>query len=153
SIRGTVFRQTMFAEFERAIHQVSERGEPLTGNKLNEMYLALLRKYHGENEGVMTIDDAYGVEWAYIPHFYYDFYVFQYATSMSGAVWFANQFLGGDEKVRDAFINVLSAGGSDHPHDILLKEAGLDMRKPDAYQAAFTRMSDLMDRIEKLLDE
>ncbi len=153
SIRGTVFRQAMFAEFERAIHVVSERGEPLTGNKLNEMYLALLRKYHGEKEGVMTIDDAYAVEWAYIPHFYYDFYVFQYATSMSGAVWFANQFLGGDEKVRDAFINVLSAGGSDHPHEILLNEAGLDMRKPDAYQAAFARMSDLMDRIEKLLDE
>jgi oligoendopeptidase F len=72
---------------------------------------------------------------------------------MSGAVWFANQFLKGDEKVRDAFIRVLSAGGSDYPHNILLNEAGLDMRKPDAYQAAFTRMNDLMDRIEALLDE
>jgi oligoendopeptidase F len=153
SIRGTVFRQTMFAEFERAIHEASENDEPLTGPNMTETYLELLRKYHGEAEGVMKIDDAYGVEWAYIPHFYADFYVFQYATSMSGAVWFANQFLKGDEKVRDAFIRVLSAGGSDYPHNILLNEAGLDMRKPDAYQAAFNRMSNLMDRIEALLDE
>lgn len=153
AIRGTVFRQAMFAEFEREIHEVSESGEPLTGADMKQRYLALLRKYHGEATGVMKIDDLYGVEWAYIPHFYYDFYVFQYATSMSGAVWFANQFLEGDEAVRDAFLRVLSAGGSDYPHNILLNEAGLDMRKPDAYQAAFKRMSNLMDRIEQLLDE
>jgi oligoendopeptidase F len=153
AIRLTVFRQTMFAEFERTIHEASERDEPLTGANMTEKYLELLRKYHGEAAGVMKIDDLYGIEWAYIPHFYYDYYVYQYATSMSGAVWFANQFLKGDEKVRDAFIRVLSAGGSDYPHNILLNEAGLDMRKPDAYQAAFTRMNDLMDRIEALLDE
>jgi oligoendopeptidase F len=153
AIRGTVFRQAMFAEFEREIHEVSESGEPLTGADMKQRYLTLLRKYHGEATGVMKIDDLYGIEWAAIPHFYLDFYVFQYATSMSGAVWFANQFLEGDEAVRDAFLRVLSAGGSDYPHNILLNEAGLDMRKPDAYQAAFKRMSNLMDRIEQLLDE
>lgn len=151
SIRGTLFRQTMFAEFELAIHQAAESGEPLTGPKLNKMYGELLKRYHGEDKGVMKIDDAYTVEWAYIPHFYYDFYVFQYATSISGAAWFAEQFMAGDEKVRDAFIRVLSAGGSAHPHEILLNEAGLDMTKAESYEPVIRRMTSLMDRIEELL--
>lgn len=153
SIRATVFRQTMFGEFEKAIHEAAENGEALTGNTLTEKYLDLLKKYHGHDKGVLTIDDLYGVEWAYIPHFYYDFYVFQYATSQSGAVWFADQFLNGDDEIKAAFIRVLSAGGSDHPHNILLNEAGLDMRKPDSYQSAFNRMTDLMNRIEAILDK
>lgn len=153
SIRATVFRQTMFAEFEKSIHEKAENGGALTANTLSEIYLRLLKKYHGEEQGVLTIDDTYGVEWAYIPHFYYDFYVFQYATSQSGAVWFADQFLNGDDEIKASFIRVLSAGGSDHPHNILLNEAGLDMRKPDAYQAAFNRMNELMDRIEAILNK
>ena len=153
SIRGTVFRQTMLSEFERTIHNTSEQGESLTGSKFSEVYLALLQKYHGQTEGVMDIDPLYAIEWAYVPHFYMDFYVYQYATSMSGAVWFANQILEGSIEVRDAFIRILSAGGSEYPHNILLKEAGLDLRKPEAYQAAFARMENLMDRIEKLLDQ
>ena len=150
-IRGTLFRQTMFAEFELAIHRAAERGEPLTGPRLTEIYGDLLKRYHGHDLGVLTIDDAYTVEWAFIPHFYYDFYVFQYATSISGAAWFAEQFLAGDEAVRDAFIRVLSAGGSDYPHDILLDEAGLDMTQAEAYEPVLRRMEDLMDRIEGLL--
>lgn len=152
SIRGTFFRQTMFGEFELAIHSAAEAGEPLTGARFSEIYGELLRKYHGEAEGVMTIDDAYTVEWAYIPHFYYDFYVYQYATSISGAAWFAEQFLAGEEEVRDNFIKVLKAGGSDYPHNIVLKNAGLDMTTPDAYQAVVRRMTDLMDRIDALLE-
>jgi len=150
-IRGTLFRQTMFAEFELAIHRSAEAGEPLTGPRLTEIYGGLLKRYHGHDEGVLTIDDAYTVEWAYIPHFYYDFYVFQYATSISGAAWFAEQFLAGDEAVRDAFIRILSAGGSDYPHNILRNEAGLDMTQPEAYEPVLRRMEDLMDRIEGLL--
>ncbi|KCZ49487.1 oligoendopeptidase F [Hyphomonas pacifica] len=153
SLRGTFYRQTMFGEFELAIHEAAERGEPLTGAKLTQIYGDLLRKYHGEAEGVMKIDDMYAVEWAYIPHFYYEFYVYQYATSVSGAAWFSEQFLAGDEGVRDNFINVLKAGGSDYPHNILMNEAGLDMTKPDAYQAVVRRMNNIMDRIEALLDE
>lgn len=151
SIRGTFFRQTMFAEFELAIHQAAENGEPLTGPKFTEMYGELLKRYHGHDQGVLTIDDAYTVEWAFIPHFYYDFYVFQYATSITGAAWFAEQFLAGDVAVRDAFIRVLSAGGSDYPHEILLNEAGLDMTQPEAYEPVLRRMNNLMDRIEALL--
>ena len=153
SLRGTFYRQTMFGEFELAIHEAAERGEPLTGAKLTEIYAGLLRKYHGEEQGVMTIDDPYAIEWAYIPHFYYEFYVYQYATSVSGAAWFSEQFLAGDDEVRENFINVLKAGGSAHPHDILLNEAGLDMTQPDAYQAVVRRMNDIMDRMEALLDE
>ncbi|RIJ32854.1 oligoendopeptidase F [Henriciella mobilis] len=153
SLRGTFYRQTMFGEFELAIHEAAERGEPLTGAKLTEIYAGLLRKYHGEEQGVMTIDDPYTIEWAYIPHFYYEFYVYQYATSVSGAAWFSEQFLAGDDEVRENFINVLKAGGSAHPHDILLNEAGLDMTQPDAYEAVVRRMNDIMDRMEALLDE
>ncbi|GAB5499066.1 MAG: oligoendopeptidase F [Pseudohongiellaceae bacterium] len=151
SIRGTFFRQTMFAEFELAIHEAAENGEPLTGPRLTELYSELLKRYHGHDQGVLTIDEPYAVEWAYIPHFYYDFYVFQYATSISGAAWFAEQFLAGDTEVRDAFIRVLSAGGSDYPHNILRDEAGLDMTQPEAYEPVLRRMNNLMDRIEALL--
>lgn len=151
SIRGTFFRQTMFAEFELAIHQAAESGEPLTGPRLTEIYGDLLKRYHGHDEGVLTIDESYAAEWAYIPHFYYDFYVFQYATSISGAAWFAEQFLAGDTEVRDDFIRVLSAGGSDYAHNILLNEAGLDMTQPEAFEPVLRRMTDLMDRIEALL--
>jgi len=150
-IRGTLFRQTMFAEFELAIHEAAEAGEPLTGPRLTEIYGDLLKRYHGHDENVLTIDDEYTVEWAYIPHFYYDFYVFQYATSISGAAWFAEQFLAGDDDVRDAFIRVLSAGGSDYPHNILLNEAGLDMTQAEAYEPVLRRITNLMDRIEALL--
>ena len=150
-IRGTLFRQTMFAEFELAIHEAAEQGEPLTGPKFTEIYGDLLRRYHGHELDVLTIDDAYTVEWAFIPHFYRDFYVFQYATSISGAAWFAEQFLAGDEDVRDSFIRVLSAGGSDYPHNILLNEAGLDMTQAEAYEPIMRRMNSLMDRIESLL--
>lgn len=150
-IRGTFFRQTMFAEFELAIHEAAEAGQPLTGPIFTEIYGDLLKHYHGHDQGVLTIDDVYTVEWAYIPHFYRDFYVFQYATSISGAAWFAEQFLAGDDEVRDAFLRVLRAGGSAHPHDILLNEAGLDMTQAEAYEPVRRRMIDLMDRIEALL--
>ena len=153
SIRGTFFRQTMFAEFELAIHEKAENGEPLNGAIFSEIYGDLLKRYHGHDEGVLTIDDAYAVEWAYIPHFYYDFYVFQYATSITGAAWFAEKFLAGDVQVRDNFLNVLSAGGSDYPHNILLNEAGLDMTQPEAYEPVIRRMNSLMDRIEAILDQ
>ncbi len=153
SLRGTFYRQTMFGEFELAIHQAVENGEPLSGPRLTQIYGDLLRRYHGHDEGVLTIDDVYAAEWAFIPHFYYEFYVYQYATSVSGAAWFAEQFLAGDDQVRINFLNVLKAGGSAHPHDILLNEAGLDMTQPDAYQAVVRRMNDIMDRIDVLRTE
>lgn len=152
SIRGTFFRQTMFAEFELAIHEAAEAGKPLTGAIFSEMYAELLKKYHDHEGKTLIIDEPYNREWAYIPHFYYDFYVFQYATSISGAAWFAEKFLVGDEQVRDDFLDVLKAGGSDYAYNIL-RTAGLDMAEPDAYQAIVRRMESIMDRIETLLNE
>lgn len=151
SMRGTFFRQTMFAEFELAMHEAAESGEALTGEVLSQIYGDLLRRYHGHDEGVVTIDDAYTMEWAYIPHFYYNFYVFQYATSMAGASWFAEQMLAGDDAIKESFINVLRAGGSNYGYQILL-DAGLDMADPEPYRATIRRMESIMDRIEVLLD-
>jgi oligoendopeptidase F len=150
SLRGTFFRQTMFAEFELKTHEAVERGEPLSGDKLSAIYLDLLKRYHGDAEGVMKIDPAYGVEWAFIPHFYRAYYVYQYATSISAAAWFVEQIQTKGEPARDNYLAVLKAGGSDYPVKILQK-AGLDMTKPEPYQALVRRMNAIMDQMEKLL--
>jgi len=148
--RGTFFRQTMFAEFELTIHDMAEAGEALSGAKMTELYLGLLRKYHGHDEGVMNIDPAYAIEWAYIPHFYYNFYVYQYATSISGGTMFAERMLGGDDNARDDYINVLKAGGSKKPYE-MLKTAGVDLADSAPYDALIARMNRLMDEAEKIV--
>jgi oligoendopeptidase F len=152
ALRGTFFRQTMFAEFELKINQEVEAGNVLTGAKLSEMYLALLKRYHGHSEGVVTIDDLYGIEWAFIPHFYYDFYVFQYSTSIAAATNLAEKISSGDKGAQHAFINLLKAGGSDHPYE-LMKEAGIDMATSTPYRALITRMNMIMDKMEAILDK
>lgn len=150
SMRGSFYRQTMFSEFEHSIHQTVEAGQPLSGERMNQIYGDLLKRYHGHDQGVLLIDDEYAAEWAYIPHFYYDFYVYQYSTSIAGAAWFAERLLAGDQQVQKAFIELLQAGGSDYPYD-LLKTAGLDMASPEPYRAAVRRMDSVMDRIEAIL--
>ena len=152
ALRGTYFRQTMFAEFELAIHDRAETGEALTGTKLTEIYAELLRRYHGHDEGVMTIDDLYTVEWAYIPHFYYNFYVYQYATSLAASSLFAEAVTQGRPGAVENFMKLLKAGGSDYPYD-LLKRAGVDMATEAPYRAVFTRMNAIMDQIETILDK
>ena len=96
AVRGTFFRQTMFAEFELKIHEIVEAGEALSGARMTELFEQLVRQYHGSDEGVLTYDPAYAIEWAFIPHFYRNFYVFQYATSIAGGTMFAERFLDGD---------------------------------------------------------
>ncbi len=150
-IRTTFFRQTMFAEFELKAHEAAERGEALTGDSLTKIYLDLLKRYHGDAQGVVKIDDIYGAEWEYIPHFYRDFYVYQYATCLSAAAYFSHGIEGGDTRLRDTYLGVLKAGGSDYPYDIL-KKAGLDMASPAPYQAIVARMNMLLDQMDKLLN-
>ncbi|MCK0070589.1 oligoendopeptidase F [Kordiimonas laminariae] len=150
SYRGTFFRQTMFAEFELKIHELAEAGEALSGSKMTEVYLDLLKKYHGHDEGVMNIDPLYAIEWAYIPHFYYNFYVYQYATSISGGTMFAERMLSGDEQADDDYLNVLKAGGSKYPHE-MLKDAGVDLTSSAPYDALIARMNRLMDEAEVIL--
>lgn len=149
-LRGGFFRQTMFAEFELATHDALERGEALSGKKMTQMYCGLLKKYHGADSGVMQIDPQYCQEWAFIPHFYRPFYVYVYATSIAGATAFGERILTGKPEERDTFLNVLRAGGSVPPYQ-LLKNAGVDMATPQPYQALNKRMSAIIDEMEALL--
>jgi oligoendopeptidase F len=148
-MRGTFFRQTMFAEFQLALHEEVEAGRALSGARMSEIYCGLLKKYHGDAEGVMKIDPAYCTEWEFIPHFYYGFYVWQYATSMAGAAIFADAMEHEGKPAQDRFINLLKAGGSDYPYN-LYKKAGLDMASPDPYQALLKRMERTMDQIDAI---
>ncbi|MDH7972680.1 oligoendopeptidase F [Sphingomonas sp. AR_OL41] len=146
-MRGTFYRQTMFAEFELAIHDKAEAGEGLSGEKLSATYLDLLRRYHGEK---VSVADAYASEWAYIPHFYNSFYVYQYATCISAASYFARSIIHGGATERDNYLSVLKAGGSDYPVDIL-KRAGLDMATPAPYQAIIATFKETLDQAEELM--
>ncbi|MDX2225285.1 MAG: M3 family oligoendopeptidase, partial [Rhodospirillaceae bacterium] len=151
SIRATMFRQVLFAEFELAIHEAVEKGEALTGAKMTDIYCGILKRYHGHDRGVMTIDDAYCAEWAFVPHFYYDFYVFQYATSMAAAAYFADE-VRKSEAPRERYLDLLRAGGSDYAEKIV-KRAGLDMQSAAPYRAVIARMDRLIGEIETLLAE
>ncbi len=151
-MRGTFFRQVMFSEFELAIHEAVERGEGLTGARMTEIYGEILKRYHGHDQGVMNITEREMIEWAYIPHFYYNFYVYQYATSIAGAAYFVDQIKTNGEDARDTYINFLKAGGKDYPVEIL-KEAGLDMTTAAPYNAVIDRMDAVMDEIEAILDK
>jgi len=150
-MRGTFFRQTMFAEFELAAHDAVQRGEALSGSKLTEMYCDLLKRYHGDEQGVLSIDPVYCQEWAYIPHFYSPFYVYQYSTSIAAAAYFAGQIETGGDEARENYLDILRAGGSEYPYQ-LLKDAGLDMASPAPYRALLSRMDAIMDEIEAILD-
>ena len=150
NLRATFFRQAMFAEFERDIHARADRGEPLTGDALSTTYCALLKRYHGTAEGVVAIDDAYCTEWAYIPHFYSAFYVYQYATSIAASSLFADQVASGDKAALERYLGLLRAGGSDDPY-VLVKRAGVDLATPAPYQALVARMNRIMDEIEAIL--
>ncbi|MBO9574164.1 MAG: oligoendopeptidase F [Sphingobium sp.] len=146
-IRGTFYRQTMFGEFELVIHDKAEAGEGMSGAKYTEIYYDLLKRYHGPN---VILKPDYGHEWAYIPHFYRNFYVYQYATCISAAAYFSQSILNGGAKERDNYLSVLKAGGSDYPVDIL-KRAGLDMTTPAPYQAVVKLLKDTLDQAEALL--
>jgi oligoendopeptidase F len=149
NLRGTFFRQAMFAEFEREVHARVDRGEPLSGDKLTRIYGEILRRYHGEREGVVKIDDLYTVEWAYIPHFYRPFYVFQYATSIAASSLLADAVLKGEPGARERYLKLLSAGDSDYPYE-LVKAAGVDLASSAPYRAVVARMNRIMDEIEAI---
>jgi oligoendopeptidase F len=151
NLRTTLFRQTLFAEFELKTHEIAEKGEPLVGEKLTDLFRSLLKEYYGDAAGVCRIDDLYGIEWAYIPHFYYDFYVYQYATSITAASQIAaNIRADKTSKSRDAYLKMLSSGSSKYPID-LLKDAGVDMTTSGPFNAAIKEMNDTMDEMERLL--
>lgn len=151
-IKGTLFRQTQFAEFELAIHEVAERGETLTGDKLTELYRAIFRKYYGADQGICDVDDLYALEWAFIPHFYYNFYVYQYSTAFTASTALSRKILNHEKGAVESYLEFISAGGSDYPIE-LLKKAGVDMTSTEPFTQAMAAMNRTMDEIEKILDK
>lgn len=150
NLRGTFYRQAMFADFERQVHGKVDQGESLTGEALTKIYGDILKRYHGDKEGVVKIDDAYSIEWAFIPHFYRTFYVYQYATSIAAGSMFADQILKGEPGAQERYLNIMRAGASQYPYE-LVKAAGVDLATPAPYQALVRRMNSIMDQIEGIL--
>lgn len=150
-IKGTVFRQTQFAEFELRIHEMAERGESLTGDVLNQVYEEIVRKYYGHDQKICIVDDEIKAEWMYIPHFYYNFYVYQYATAFTASAALSERTLAGDAESTKKFIRFLSSGGSDYPIE-LLKKAGVDMTTSEPFDLTMKKMNRVMDEMERILD-
>lgn len=152
SVKGTFFRQIQFAEFELMMHQMVEKGEALTDEVLNKMYLDLTRTYYGHDQGVVNVPELIAVEWAIVPHFYYNFYVFQYSTSIAAASHISQRVIGEEPGALEAYYdNLLKAGGRENTVD-LLKKAGADLTAVDAYNALMERANRYMDEVEKILD-
>ena len=150
--KGTLYRQTQFAEFELRIHEAVEKGKPLTGEYLSNLYYEIVKKYYGHDQGVCIVDDCIHMEWAYIPHFYYNYYVYQYSTSFTASISLAKRVLDGEEGMREGYLEFLSAGGSDYPI-ALLKKAGIDMTGSEVFDSTIAAMNEVMDEIENILDK
>ena len=147
--RGTVFRQTQFAEFEHAIHKADQEGQVLTSEFLNELYADLNEKYYGlKKEDNPQIQ----YEWARIPHFYYDYYVFQYSTGFAAASALAEKIVHGSQEDKDKYLDYLKAGNSDYPLNVI-KKAGVDMEKEDYLNAAFAVFERRLDEFEALVEK
>ncbi|MFG6149448.1 oligoendopeptidase F [Halobacillus sp. B23F22_1] len=145
--RGTVFRQTMFAEFEHEIHIQAQNGEALTADKLTQIYYDLNKKYFGEE---LVIDDEIGLEWARIPHFYMGYYVYQYSTGYAAATTLAEQILTEGEPAVERYMSFLKAGSSDYPIEVL-KQAGVDMTSKDPVYEALDVFEQKLNEMEELL--
>jgi oligoendopeptidase F len=150
--KGTLFRQTQFAEFELKMHEASQAGKSLTGEVLSEMYMDIVKRYYGHDEGVCFVDDYINMEWAYIPHFYYNFYVYQYSTSFTASNSLAERVLNKEEGALENYLAFLGSGGADYPIESL-KKAGVDMTSSEALDKTVVSMSKVMDEIEKILDK
>jgi oligoendopeptidase F len=148
SFRGTVFRQTMFAEFERETHAMAERGEPLTHESMSALYRSLNDKYYG---AAVTIDDTVNAEWSRIPHFYRNFYVFQYATGLSAAAFIARRILREGQPAVGDYLKFLKAGSSVPPIEAL-KLAGIDMSKKESIDSALSWFDELADEYVRLFN-
>jgi oligoendopeptidase F len=153
-IKGTVFRQAQFAEFELRVHEMAQKGQPVTGDALAKLYMDITKRYYGHDQGVCIVDEYIAHEWSYVPHFYRDFYVFQYATSFTASSALAEKVKSGDEQARREatrrYLTFISAGGSKYPID-LLKDAGVDMTTDEPLDLTMKEMNRVMDEMETLL--
>ncbi|WP_129706269.1 oligoendopeptidase F [Priestia megaterium] len=147
--RGTVFRQTMFAEFEHDVHVRAQNGEPLTPELLTKLYYDLNKKYFGDN---LVIDEEIGLEWARIPHFYYNYYVYQYATGFSAAAALSKQILEEGDGAVERYVGFLKSGSSDYPIEVL-KKAGVDMTTSQPIEEALAVFEEKLTEMERLLNQ
>jgi oligoendopeptidase F len=145
--KGTVFRQVQFAEFEKEIYEKVEKNIPLTVDELNRTYYDINKKYYGPG---MTPDNKIEREWARIPHFYYNFYVYKYATGFSAAAYLSENILSGDKGKIDAYLGFLKAGSSKYPLDVL-KDAGVDLTTPAPVLQALDKFEQTLNTLEELL--
>ena len=151
-VKGTVYRQAQFAEFELRMHEMVEKGQPLTGDALSKLYMDIVKKYYGNDQGVCIVDDYVANEWAFIPHFYNSFYVFQYATSFTASSALSEKVLSGEPGATARYLKFISSGQSEYPID-LLKDAGVDMTTDEPLELTVKKMNRVMDEMEKLLDK
>ncbi|MDX2438822.1 MAG: oligoendopeptidase F [Acidobacteriota bacterium] len=149
TIRGTIFRQTMFAEFELEVHALVEEGTPVTAALLETTYRDLVQRYYGPG---FTVDADDGMEWAYIPHFYYKYYVYSYATGLASGIAIADRVKTLGEPAAAAYLKMLEGGASEPPLE-LLAGAGVDLTKPDALNAAMKTFEETLDQVEQLIGE
>ncbi|MBP5297596.1 MAG: oligoendopeptidase F, partial [Lachnospiraceae bacterium] len=147
SVKSTVYRQTMFAEFEMITNEMAEKGESLSADALCKVYLDLNKKYFGD---AMISDDLIAMEWARIPHFYYNFYVFQYATGYSSAVSIARRILKEGQSAVDDYMKFLHSGCTKDPVS-LLQIAGVDLNTPAPIEAALKVFEEVLDEMESLI--
>jgi oligoendopeptidase F len=152
SIKGTVFRQTQFAEFELRMHEMVEKGQPLTGDTLSRLYAEIVKKYYGHDQGVCVVDDYVENEWAMIPHFYNAYYVFQYATSFTASSALSEKVLSGEPGTTQRYLAFISGGHSKYPIE-LLKDAGVDMTTDEPLELTVQKMNRVMDQMESMLEK
>lgn len=148
-VKGTLFRQTQFAEFEQWMHETDAVGTPLTAEVLNDAYAELNQRYYGP---ALTVDEEIAHEWERIPHFYYNYYVFQYSTGFAAATALADKILHEGQPAVDAYKEYLKAGASAFPIDVM-KKAGVDMTKPDYLQETFKVFENRLNEFEQLVEE
>lgn len=150
-LRTTIFRQTLFAEFELNMHKMIERNEPLTGEIISNAYYELVKRYYGHEDGKCIVDPYVAYEWAYIPHFInYAYYVYQYATSLIFATAIAQNIFDNGTPAVNMYYNLLKGGSSKYPID-LIKDTGIDPLSQQPFELTMKRMNSVMDEIEKLL--
>ena len=146
SVRTTIYRQTMFAEFEMLMHEKEQNGIPLTEEEISNTYYGLNKLYYGDN---VVSDDNIRYEWSRIPHFYTPFYVYKYATGLSSALSIANRILNGDIETRDNYLEFLSSGGNNYPLNIL-KKVGVDMTTPKPIEEALDMFKEKLEELKQI---
>lgn len=148
--KGTLYRQTQFAEFEAMIHDKAAKGQALTGEDFDQMYLELTRKYYGHDKNVCIVDDNVKSEWSYIPHFYYNFYVYQYATSFTASTALSEKVLNGTDKDRKKYLDFLASGSTKYPVELLV-DAGVDMNTSEPFDLTIAKINKVMTEMEAIL--